>query len=67
MHAACTLWWEQEQRIIRDLGKELVKQAGPQAITGRIKQDDKTKKTYHYSAAEAYNQFLYKTSKREFL
>lgn len=52
----CDQWWVQAKRIVQDLGKELVKQSGPQAFTGR-----------HYTAPEAYNYFLYRTSNREAL
>jgi CRISPR system Cascade subunit CasA len=44
--------------IIRNLGQELVEQAGSAAIIGRTIIDDKKVK-YHYSAPEAFNYFLY--------
>lgn len=67
MNDACTQWWEQEKRIVRALGRELINQTGLKAFVGRSKVDSKKKKEYHYSAPEAYNQFLYRTSNREAL
>lgn len=63
----CNLWWEQAQGIVRELGRELVNQSGPQAFAGRVIDDVKKKKSYRYTAPEAYNRFLYKTSSREAL
>lgn len=63
----CNLWWEQAKSIVRELGRELVNQTGPQAFAGRIITDEKKKKSYRYTAPEAYNRFLYKTSSREAL
>lgn len=67
MNGACIQWWEQEKKIIRALGRELVNQTGPQAFIGRSKMDEKKKNEYHYAAPEAYNYFLYRTSSRESL
>ncbi|MGI6141841.1 MAG: type I-E CRISPR-associated protein Cse1/CasA [Caldicoprobacterales bacterium] len=67
MNDTCNKWWEQEKKIIRSLGRELVNQAGPQAFVGRVKENEKTNRKYRYSAADAYNQFLYRTSSREAL
>ncbi len=67
MDEICTMWWEEEKTIIRKLGEELVNQSGPQAFVGRVKADGRTNNIYRYCAAEAYNQFLYKTSSREIL
>ncbi len=65
MNDACTQWWEQAEKIIRDFGKELVSQAGPQAIVGRyVKEKEKGKEVERrYTAPEAYNRFLYWISK----
>lgn len=62
---ACDQWWKQAQKIARNLGRELVKQAGPQAFVGRsVKINGKESE---YSAPLAYNHFLYCTSARETL
>lgn len=58
-------WWEQSQRIIRGIGRELVEAAGPQAFVGRTASENKTER--RYTAPEAYNQFLYRTSSRSAL
>lgn len=57
MEDKCGHWWEQSRQIIRDLGKELVSDSGPQSIVGRYV------KGKRITAPEAYNQFLYWTSK----
>ena len=67
MDKSCSGWWEEEKRIIRVLGKELVGQCGPQAYVGRSLMNMKTKKEYRYIAPEVYNQFLYRTATRESL
>jgi CRISPR system Cascade subunit CasA len=67
MNDVTVKWWEQARKIIRELGRELVNQASPQAFVGRAKTDEKTGRTYRYCAAEAYNQFLYRTSNRDIL
>jgi len=65
MSEACDRWWEEERRIVRMLGRELVEQAGPQAFVGRTVVEDK--KERRYTAPEAYNYFLYRTSTRQAL
>ncbi|WFF72820.1 type I-E CRISPR-associated protein Cse1/CasA [Proteiniclasticum sp. QWL-01] len=54
-------WWKIAQSTIRRMGKELVSQAGSGAIIGRTVKLDKQEK--HYSSLEAYNDFIYRTSK----
>ncbi len=63
----CSNWWDQAQLLIRNLGKELVNQAGPQAFTGRVIFDQKKKREYRYTSPETYNRFLMNTSSREAL
>ena len=62
---SCDLWWNVSQRIVRELGKELVMQAGLQAFVGRDVEEKNVKR--FYSSAGVYNTFLYKTSSREAL
>lgn len=57
MDDKCNQWWEQASKIIRNLGKELVNQSGPQSFVGRYV------KGKRYTAPEAYNQFIYWTSR----
>ena len=52
-------WWEQAQRIVREVGRELVENCGPQAYIERVVIDNKQE--HRYSVPQAYNQFLYKT------
>jgi hypothetical protein len=66
MNDTCNRWWEQARRIVRDLGGELVKQCGPQAISGRVVKTENGKDV-RYNAPQAYNRFLYRTSGREAL
>ncbi len=63
----CSQWWEQAKGIIQDLGKEMVNQSGPQAFAGRVEKDERTGREYRYTAPEAYNRFLYRTTNRETL
>lgn len=63
----CSQWWEQAKGIVRKLGQEMVKQAGPQAFAGRIEKDERTGKEYLYTAPEVYNRFIYRTTNRETL
>ncbi|MCL4463234.1 MAG: type I-E CRISPR-associated protein Cse1/CasA [Firmicutes bacterium] len=65
MGSVCDLWWEQARRIVRDLGKELVEQAGTRAFVGRVLTENK--KEQRYTAPEAFNRFLYYTSTRDAL
>lgn len=58
-------WWMTAQRIIRELGGELVAQAGANAFVGRTVTENK--KARRYTAPEAYNRFLYYTSNRDIL
>ncbi len=52
-----TEWQNKATRIVRELGKELVDEAGEVAFIGRwIKTDDQAER--HYSSAEAFNRFL---------
>lgn len=57
MDQSCNQWREQARKIIRKVGKELVDQSGPQAFVGRYVKERR------YTAPEAYNRFLYWTSK----
>lgn len=63
----CNQWWEQAKGIIQGLGQEMVNQSGPQAFAGRVEKDERTGKEYRYTAPEAYNRFIYRTSNRETL
>ncbi|MCL5981577.1 MAG: type I-E CRISPR-associated protein Cse1/CasA [Firmicutes bacterium] len=65
MVTVCDQWWEQARRTVRDLGKELVEQAGPKAFVGRVLTENK--KEQRYTAPEAFNRFLYYTATREAL
>jgi CRISPR system Cascade subunit CasA len=58
-------WRDTSKNVIRNLGQELVSQAGTAAIVGRtVTEEIKNKKTaYHYSAPEAFNYFLYQLNK----
>ena len=65
----CNQWWKEEQRIVRELGEELVSQVGNKALIGRVAEVNlKNKKVEkHFCAPEAYNQFIYRTSDRSTL
>lgn len=65
MNEACERWWLQAKHIVRGLGNELVQQSGPQSFVGRIMKDGGEKRLQRYTAPEAYNRFLYRTSTRE--
>lgn len=69
INETCEHWWEQSRGIIRDLGGELVYQAGPQAFVGHIIQEKEKGKFIErrYTASEADNYFQYKISSREAL
>ncbi|MCD8148562.1 MAG: type I-E CRISPR-associated protein Cse1/CasA [Clostridiales bacterium] len=59
-------WQEEAWKITMELGREMVAEAGPRAITGRMvegKAGGEEKKA-HYSAAEAFNNFQYMIKKR---
>ena len=58
-------WWSISQKIVRGLGRDIIAEAGQQAFIGR-KTKEKNKE-YSYSAPEAYNMFLFKTSSRDAL
>ncbi|WP_019536648.1 type I-E CRISPR-associated protein Cse1/CasA [Paenibacillus ginsengihumi] len=53
-------WWEQAQRIVRGLGRELVEQCGLRAYAERSFEENGQK--IRYSVPQAYNQFLYRTA-----
>lgn len=59
MNDSCIQWLEQAKEIILNLGKELVRQSGPQSITGRyvIERVKGNEVELLYTAAKAYNQF----------
>lgn len=57
MDKKCGEWWDRSKAIVRDLGREIVKNCSPQALTGRG----------DMSAPQAYNRFRYKTTNRETL
>lgn len=65
LDSTCDEWFFTAQRIVRRIGDELVKKAGTKAFVGRVVVDNEKK--YRYTAPEAYNRFLYKTSSREAL
>lgn len=65
MREICEEWWDQAKRIVRDLGRELVEQSGPQAFVGRNVKEKGKEDAHRYTAPEAYNRFLYFTSSRE--
>jgi len=69
MNEACDRWWEQAKRIVQDLGRELIRQSGPQAFVGRdVKEGAKGKEvTRRYTAPKSYNYFRNKTSNPEVL
>lgn len=58
-------WRDISLSIIRNLGYELVEQAGNAAIVGRVVKEKEKSKEYdrHYSAPEALNYFLYELCK----
>ena len=60
-------WWNQAQAIIRQLGSELVYQAGPQSFTGRVVFDQKKNREFRYTAPEVFNRFLINTNSRDAL
>lgn len=62
----CNEWWNQAQSLIRQLGRELISQAGPQAFSGRILTDQRNREL-RYTAPEAYNRFLINTHSRDAL
>jgi CRISPR system Cascade subunit CasA len=64
MNDICNQWWEQASRIVWGLGRELVEQCGPQAISGRVV-EDKNKKKVRHNTPLAYNLFQQSTSTRE--
>ena len=53
-------WQEQVQRIARDLGQQMVKQAGTGAFVGRSVEDKskKKKEKMYYASPKAYIGFL---------
>lgn len=57
-------WKRISYTIIKNLGEELVNQAGSMAVTGRTVKEKINKKEVerHYSAPEAFNYFLYQLS-----
>lgn len=62
---AANAWWDTARGIIRGIGRKLIMQAGPQALTGRMVKEKKKDK--FYCAPDAYNSFLWKTSSRQTL
>jgi len=65
MSIVCDQLWKQTQRIVRDLGEELVEQVGMKAFVGRVVTENNSKK--RYTAPEAFNRFLYETSHKDML
>jgi len=61
----CGKWWTAAQQIIRDLGRELVEQAGPKSFCGRTLREGAS--VHLYTAPEAFNRFLQYISSREML
>lgn len=62
MSAKSEEWWVTEQKIIRDLGKELIEKSGLQSFTGRSESD---KNPNPITAPQAYNFFLSRTKSRQ--
>jgi CRISPR system Cascade subunit CasA len=64
MNDTINQWLEQARKIIRSFGRELVNEAGPQSFVGRyVKEKVKGKDVERrYTAPEAYNLFMYRTS-----
>ena len=57
-------WQEQAHRIAKELGGQMVEQAGTAAFVGRRLTDRNNKeKSYLYTAPKAYNSFLYELRK----
>ena len=53
-------WQEQAHQIAKELGKQMVEQAGTAAFVGhRIPDRNNKEKSYLYTAPKAYNSFLY--------
>lgn len=52
-------WRKKAFDIARQVGEELVEQAGRAAFVGRDVEDKKKKMKRHYSAPEAYNRFVF--------
>jgi len=67
MVTASKHWWEQARRVVLELGRELVEQAGPQAFVGRVLKENGKEKEQRYAAPEVFNRFLYYTSSRDAL
>jgi CRISPR system Cascade subunit CasA len=65
----CKQWWEEEQRIIRNLGRDLIEQSSPQAFTGReLTEKIKGKDVKRlYTAPKAHNEFLKRTVTKQSL
>src|SRR5690554_586482 len=65
MSDKCRQWLEHATKIIRNLGKELVNQSGPQSFVGRyvVEKIKRQEVERRYTAPEAYNHFLYQISK----
>lgn len=65
LDTACDAWWNEARAIVRKLGADLVRDAGPRAFVGRtVKEKNKARR---YTAAESYNWFLIRTSSRDAL
>jgi len=58
-HIASARWWSQAQRIVRELGQEMVEQCGPRAYAERVIKENNQE--FRYSVPQAYDRFLYKT------
>lgn len=61
---ACEKWWTLAVRIVRNLGAELMAHSSVKAFIGRAVQESRV---IRYTAPEAYNWFLFRTSCREAL
>lgn len=60
----CDLWWKTAQKLIREIGRDLVRDSGTSAYVGRMIEDrNKIKKPCNSS--EAFNTFLYFTKTKE--
>ena len=60
MDEAVTLWRAQAKTIAREIGRNLVEQAGPAALVGKRENYKKGNKdcVYYHAAPKAFNRFL---------
>ena len=63
----CDVWFAEAQCIVRNIGKELIKQCSKNSYIGREIVNNKTNMKNRYAAPELFNTFLWKTSSRDAL